>query len=230
MRVAGVDGYKGGWIAVVIDADDIAGAALVWAASLQQVLDLTAAEIAVIDIPLGLSSGPFDRPVESAIRAVLPGKASSVFNTPCRQSLHAASYPDACAENFVVLKKKLSKQTWAIMPKIKEADAVVSRSDGKRILEGHPEVSFAIHQSSPLISSKHRAKGLLARVGILAEIGFDFQKLTSDLPDNHPAKPDDIADAAILAWTAIRVSKGEAIAFPSDPQTDTNGILMAVVA
>ena len=71
MRVAGIDGYKDGWIAVVVDAGDFTRAFTVWASSLVDLIKANAIKLALVDMPIGLSTGPHDRPVEDAARQVL---------------------------------------------------------------------------------------------------------------------------------------------------------------
>ena len=230
MRIAGIDGYNGGWIAVIVDSDDFPSASVAWSEDLKELFTNNSIELGIVDIPIGLTSGPADRNVEKAARTALPKKASSVFNTPCRQAMCAASYEDACRENQTTLKKKFSKQTWAIMPKIKEAEIVVRALGQDRVREGHPEVSFATIEGQPIHASKISVTGLLTRIGVISRIGFDLSRLSEHLPDNHPAKPDDLIDAAILAWTASRVTNNQHKSFPEAPDKDATGLEMAIFA
>lgn len=230
MRVAGIDGYKGGWMAVVVDSGAFSDATLEWSNSLEDLIKRTLVDFYLVDIPIGLSSGPADRLVESSVRKFLTGKTSSVFNAPCRQALDEVEYPEASRTNFDVLGKKLSKQTWAIVPKIKEADVTVGRLGGQKIAEGHPEVSFALLMDKVLVSKKRSAKGLLERLSGLTNLGFDFGRLAKDLPIDHPAAADDVLDAAVLSWSAWRVCSNNHKSFPPEPQFDAHGVRMAILA
>jgi len=230
MRVSGIDGYKGGWIAVIVDSGDFSHASVAWSEDLKELFTNNNIELGIVDIPIGLTSGPAGRNVEKAARVAIPNKASSVFNTPCRQAMCAASYEDACRENQNTLKKKISKQTWAIMPKIKEAELAVRALGQDRVREGHPEVSFATIEGQPILANKKSAKGLLTRIGIISRIGFDLLRLSQDLPDKHPAKSDDLIDAAILAWTASRVTNNQHKSFPEFPDKDATGLEMTIFA
>ncbi len=97
--------------------------------------------------------------------------------------------------------------------------------------EGHPEVSFTIcNNRKPILAGKKSMKGLLARIGILAEIGFDFSGLAALVPDRHTAAPDDLIDAAILAWSANRVLSNKHTSFPQSPTKDEAGLEMAILA
>jgi predicted RNase H-like nuclease len=230
MRVAGIDGYKDGWIAVVVDSGDFASAFTVWATRLVDVIRDNAIRLALIDMPIGLSSGPVDRPVEAAARQVLQGKASSLFNAPCRQALGCASYASASQMNADVLGKKLSKQTWNICPKIAEADHAAQSLTDVVLHEAHPEVSFATFTGAPIVASKKSVKGLVTRAGHMARLGFDLVKLAAPLNDKHTASPDDLIDAAILAWSATRVQMNTHVTFPSQPSRDAMGLEMAIYA
>lgn len=52
-------------------------------------------------------------------------RASSVFPTPIRPMLDAVTYAQACQIGETTDGRKLSKQTWAIVPKIKEVDQFI---------------------------------------------------------------------------------------------------------
>ena len=85
MRLAGIDGCKGGWVAVEADAGRPSSARLTHVTDLAAFLAQT--DFALVDMPIGFASGPASRDVETAMRAAIRGKASSVFPTPCRMAL-----------------------------------------------------------------------------------------------------------------------------------------------
>ncbi|NBD31012.1 MAG: DUF429 domain-containing protein [Alphaproteobacteria bacterium] len=230
MRVAGIDGCKGGWVAVSVEFGAFSRACGHEHESLETLLSGLDADMAIVDIPIGLSSGPAGRTVEKAMRALLKGKASSVFNTPCRQALEANSYEEASRRNADVLGIKLSRQTYGIMPKIVEADQAVRGLGQNRIKEGHPEVSFCVADEGPIRANKSIAKGMLWRAGVLQRLGFDLASLARSLPDDAKAKPDDVIDAAILCWSAQRAALGTSQTIPPDPDKDEMGLMMSITA
>lgn len=230
MRVAGIDGCKSGWVAVAVEDGDASSAAPVHGASLAVLLDLTQADLAVVDVPIGLTDGPADRDVEAAMRAVLAGKASSVFNTPCRAALAEASYAGANAVNRAVLGKGLSKQTFAIMPKIAEADIVARARGQDRLREGHPEVSFSKLAGAPVRDGKTTLSGQAIRRRLLEDAGFPVGRLVESVPRGFRGGLDDLLDACILAWSALRLSKGKHLTLPPLPSRDGQGLVMSVVA
>ena len=44
------------------------------------------------------------------------------------------------------------------------------------------------------------------------------------------AGPDDLLDACACAWTALRIVRGQAITFPSDPPLDARGLRQEIRA
>lgn len=74
-----------------------------------------------IDIPIGLSDdGP--RACDQLARSRLDRRKSSIFPAPIRAILDEKSYEAACAHSFRRVGKKISKQTWAILAKIRSVD------------------------------------------------------------------------------------------------------------
>ncbi len=88
MKVAGVDGTKGGWVAVVLDDGRLVE---------DQVLspvkadfsELMNAAVIAVDVPIGF--GP--RRADAAARAFMRGAASTVFTTPSRKILESRFGP-----------------------------------------------------------------------------------------------------------------------------------------
>jgi hypothetical protein len=95
LRAVGVDGARGGWVAVVIVGDRVAD---VWrVANLATVVDRVGAVPFGVDIPIGLLDRP-RRAADVAARARLAHTTSSVFPAPCR-SVVDAFRAGACARS-----------------------------------------------------------------------------------------------------------------------------------
>ena len=204
--VAGVDACRSGWVAVVTDDGRFAESLL--APTFAGLLDALrgATEIGV-DIPIGL---PVDgrRAADEAARAFVGPLRSSVFRTPPRAALVAATY----AEARRVL-PSLSAQSFALRQKILEVESCLQ----ERVFEVHPEVSFAALAGRHLRESKRSWNGQMERRRLLCERGIE-------LPDELAAGragADDVLDAAAAAWTAGRKARGEALSLPADPPTDS---------
>jgi predicted RNase H-like nuclease len=202
--VAGVDGYRKGWVAVSVDPSGDVEVSTHSAFS--EVLSLQARVIAV-DIPIdppGLGS----RSADAGARAFIGGRASSVFATPPRAALEARTFAEANEITRTITGKGLSQQAFALGRKILEVHGLADVDE--RVIEMHPEVSFCQLAGGPLTQSKHTAAGLEHRRELLAEVGIV-------LPGAVPGVPEaDLLDAAAGAWTAGRYAVGRAEPFPPE--------------
>lgn len=229
MRLAGIDGCPAGWVAVVADAGNLASASLWPVANLQDFLEQEHIDLVVIDMPIGFVEGPSARDVDAEMRAMLKGKASSVFSTPSRKALAATTYLEACFVNEGTLGRRLSKQAFMLFPKMREVDRIVRLVGQERLREGHPEVSFAAMNGSPVLSRKRAEDGQADRVTLLQRAGVPVSAL---LEGRLPGKMavDDILDAAAMLWSANRLARNEHITIPPVPSRDAVGLEMSVIA
>jgi predicted RNase H-like nuclease len=202
--VAGVDGYRKGWVAVSLDpSGDVQVSTH---PTFSEVLSLSARVIAV-DIPID-PPGRGARPTDAAARAFVRGRASSVFETPPRAALEARTFAEASEIARTITGKGISQQAFALGRKILEVHALAEVDE--RVIEMHPEVSFCQLAGDALAESKHTPEGLERRRALLAAAGIT-------LPGAVPGVPEaDLLDAAAGAWTAARYSSSEARAFPSE--------------
>jgi predicted RNase H-like nuclease len=229
IRIAGIDGCKRGWVVVHAPSDDLSAAEVSFADDLKAFIKDSKIDFAVVDIPIGFTSGPSDRDVEASMRAVLKGKSSSVFNTPCREALYKDSYGLASEVNRRVLGKGMSKQTFALFPKMREMEQIVRELGQSRIREGHPEVTFATLNNGPVLLRKKDSAGEAARASLLEAAGFRIVELASTVRRLGAAK-DDVLDAAAMLWTAKRFIESKHITLPPIPSLDVVGLEMSVIA
>ena len=211
MRVVGIDGCRGGWVGVLLDGQTSAVTGPTVASIVEAVGPV---EAVTIDIPIGLPrSGrrAADRAAQS-----LPGRRrATVFSTPVRGALEAATFPEALALSHEATGAGLSAQAYALRSRVLEVDTWV-RDAGVDVREVHPEVSFAVMAGRPLDSSKKTWNGVHERLRLLASHGIE---LRSDLGvAGSVAATDDIVDAAVAAWTARRIAGGHAVSFPTPPE------------
>ena len=120
----------------------------------------------------------------------------------------------------------MSKQAFALLPKIAEVDDLMTPKLQRRVSEVHPELSFMeLNAGEPLAYAKLRAAGLLSRMRLLTEVG-----LTAGLEDAADrmgkAGLDDLLDATVAAWTARRMWLGLATRIPDQPEVDVRGLRM----
>src|SRR4051812_13232699 len=102
LQLIGVDGCRAGWVVAVSD-QSLRTPEFGIAPSFQALRDALYGVRAVIgiDIPIGLPAGGAlndgTRRADGAARAFLGGRRrSSVFSAPCRATLQATSYREAC--------------------------------------------------------------------------------------------------------------------------------------
>jgi len=209
-RVLGLDvAGRLGWVGVIIDGGGFVDVAV---GSMADVV-ARAGSVAVVgaDIPIGGAAGHARRCDAEARRFVGP-RASSVFSAPTI-SEPGASYADANAALAAAGRPKLSRQAWALLPRMREAADAAATDD--RILEVHPEVSFRAMADEPLIWPKKSWNGQALRRGLLATQGI---VLPDELPVIGGVPADDLLDAAAVAWSARRVAQGGAHSLPDPPE------------
>jgi predicted RNase H-like nuclease len=200
--VAGIDACRGGWVTIVLDDGRFADS--LFGSSFAQLLDsLKHAGAVGVDIPIGIpTQGP--RAADVAARAFVGPRRGSVFPTPPRAVLLAATY----AEARQVL-SSLSAQSFALGKKILEVEGCVE----ERVFEVHPEVSFTALAGRHLRYSKRSWNGQMERRNLLAAAGI---VLPDDLAAGQAAA-DDVLDAAIAAWSAARKVNGAGATLPPAP-------------
>ena len=222
MRIGGVDGVPTGWVVCVLvgggRARRVAWTVVPDAAA---VLEATRGCDAVgVDIPLALPAGGGRRDAEVLAAARLGPARSSMFPTPPAPVLAATTYAEACAAAQEVTGKKISLQTWNIVPKIREFQQVTLPPN---VVEAHPELTFRTMAPGVAFASKKTARGTGQRIAALAG-WVDPARLLGDLPS--AARLDDVLDALATAWTAERVASGTAELL--GPGTDGRGRSTAI--
>ncbi len=210
--VAGVDGYRKGWVAVSLDpSGDVQVSTH---PTFTEVLSLRAQVIAV-DIPID-PAGRGARPTDAAARAFVGRRSSSVFPTPPRAALQARTFAEAYEIARTVTGTGISQQAFALGKKILEVHEFAEIDE--RVIEMHPEVSFCALAGGPLDDSKHTREGLDRRRALLAEAGVVLPGAVRGVPDV------DLLDAAAGAWSAARYANGAARAFPEEHESRLGAI------
>lgn len=210
-RALGLDvAGKLGWVGVVVDDDGYAGALV---GELDEVLAWGEPVDAIgIDIPIGHVPGA-RRQADVEARRFVGRRSSSVFPAPPADALTAASYAEANAALSALGRPKLSRQAWALIPRMLDAVKLAAVDD--RVYEVHPEASFCQLAGKPLAWSKKSWNGLSLRRGLLAGEGIH---LPDAIPEVDRVSADDLIDAAVVAWSARRIAAGTARSFPDPPE------------
>jgi predicted RNase H-like nuclease len=206
--VAGVDGCRAGWVVATSEREgelrlEVVGPFDVVAG---RVADGSLALVAV-DMPIGLSDcGPRRCDVEA--RALLGPRRSSVFPAPVRAVLACTDYPSGLAASRAASGVGLSKQAWNLVGKIREVEASARRLGWSLVAEVHPELAFTALTGAPMVHPKRTAAGRAARLEALRR---PYPLIDGLLDEGRwpGAAPDDLLDAAALAWSARRLLRGE---------------------
>ena len=192
----------------------------------------TLAEVTAIDIPIALST---DRPraCDREARSLLGPRRSSVFSPPVYAALNADTYEAACEANEAACGKRLSKQAFAILSRIREVNAVLRRSPrlAGMVREAHPEVSFYFWNGRiPMAHPKASGFGFIERHELVENtFGAVVHGIRAEIP-RAAANDDDILDALAALWTARRIDDGTAIKLPSSTEFDGHGLVMQILA
>ena len=157
-----------------------------------------------VDIPLGLPAGRARRACDTLTAARLGRARSSVFPAPPREVLAAPDYAQACVVARTLTGRAISLQTFHIMSKVAEWDAV-ALPDG--VVEVHPELALRALAPATDFAPKKSARGAGQRIAALAR-WLDPAAALGDLPAG--ARLDDVLDALAVAWSAARWARGAA--------------------
>ena len=210
----GVDGWKRGWIAIVLQAG-----AFERAISAETLLEIDQStpdgSVLGVDMPIGFPTRGA-READLAARSVLGGRRSSIFMVPPRSILEAPTYESARRLAAWIWDQGVSAQSFALRKKVLE----VNDSDlgGRLVIEVHPEVCFRMIAGQPLPHSKKTWNGQQHRRHLLESVGIVIPQLLPGAAGEVPV--DDVLDAAVVAWTADRFRRGVARFLPAtaDPK------------
>lgn len=239
-KVAGVDGCRAGWVVVQVSATVAAGRGLQYPLAVASVgvsphfadvlLRTYNCRLVCVDIPIGLSDGPEPRACDVAARRRLGRRAGSVFTPPARPCLSAASYRQASETHFQCTGKRLNKQSFFIMGKIREVDDLLTPALQTRVREIHPEVTFhALNGNRPAEHNKKTPAGRRERLALLSTIFPLADETENQARRTGAVGADDVLDALAGAWTAAKTVVGQVISLPEHPGYDRKGLRMEIL-
>lgn len=230
----GIDGCSGGWLYVAFGRSGEPAWGIVGAIE-ELVSSADDSDRIFVDIPIGLPTGPGGRLCDKEARRKLGGRfAGSVFPAPVRAALAAATYEDANRISREKSGKGMTRQTFAILTRIREVDGLLRRSEKARhiVREVHPEICFwALAGGSPLSNRKKTDGGFHERFALLKgfrpSVGEEFARMRTEFRCWDVAD-DDILDAMAAAITA----SADPVALktlPEHPTIDSRGLPMEMV-
>jgi predicted RNase H-like nuclease len=212
--VVGLDACPAGWVGIVLrDGTAPAG---VFGATLQEIAaQVPDAAGFGVDIPIGLPTQG-ERHADVAARHALGARRSSLLMTPVRQALLADTHATATQLSRQLTGKGISRQAYALAPKILEAELWVGALDVP-VWEVHPELSFTALLGHPAQASKKTWSGMRERLDALQAAGIELGGLPGA---GDRAMADDVIDAAIVAWSTRRIIGGQGVPYPDPPEPD----------
>lgn len=221
--VAGIDGWTGGWVAVIAGE---ASSRVVAAETFAEIVEITGGCAAVgVDMPMWLPESGIRDGDEQLRSELLTGRTSTLFWTPTRVVLdHLGDHAAAVVANKAAGGKGPSAQGFALMNKVVEVRAALQNESPRRHFEVHPESSFSAMNGDVALVSKRSAAGVGARLQLLAA---QFPDVLTQLRDAPPKVPvDDVLDAYAAAWTARRIAANRCRWF--GPDGDDDGFRRAI--
>jgi predicted RNase H-like nuclease len=221
VAVMGVDGCRGGWVAVTLNGsrahwdhvDDV------------RLLLARGVEVVAIDIPIGLPDDGV-RVCDVEARRLLGRRGASVFAAPVRPVLGCGSYAEARELLAARGGASMSAQAFGIVRSVAAVDAALTPAEEQRVVEAHPELAFA-RMGGHDLAPKKTARGAAQRLALLHDGGIDAVSALADAPGAVPL--DDAVDALACAWVARRWAAGTATVL-GDGARDARGLLMRIVA
>jgi predicted RNase H-like nuclease len=198
-RAIGLDGFRNGWVAVLLDGDlheirfcdDVAGALSV------------SFDRAAIDIPIGMTDDG-ERACDLLARERLRPHSSRVFTGARRWLWLEFSDPDRANRDALQRsQKRVSRQLWHLGPKIMEVDRFVRANRTHDIREAHPELVFLRLNDCKPLPSKKSEDGVRLRHLLLKREGIRMiDRWLADERLGTGAKCDDVLDACAVAIAA----------------------------
>jgi predicted RNase H-like nuclease len=220
--VGGADGCRTGWVICRRDTDGTLDIAVV--KTLAEACE--GLSIMAVDMPIGFVDMPRPaRACEVEARALLPGKASSVFPTPCRPALACTTHAEANALSKM-LGVGINQQTFHLFPKMREVDGLLRGTPALQriVYEAHPELAFArMNGGKPVLSKKRQPEGYAERRKLLATHGF-----RTGIDRLSGAARDDILDAIAVCRTATLIAAGTATRLGPLDDRDRHGLPMNI--
>jgi predicted RNase H-like nuclease len=184
--VGGADGCRTGWVVCRRDTDGSLDIGVV--KTLAEACE--GLSILAVDMPIGLTDTPRPgRACEGEARALMPGKASSVFPTPCRPALAGTTHAEANAISRK-LDMGLNQQPF-ICSQAARVDELMRAASPARRLRGPPELAFTRMNGGKPVLAK-RQPGFAERHKLLARRPWKPEALSG-------AARDDMLDAMASA-------------------------------
>lgn len=227
--VLGIDGCPAGWYVTRAEANGSISSQMYPHFS-DILADTPPESIIAVDIPIGLNEAGSRRCDELARKALAPKRSSSVFPAPLRSVLNVATHAEASAIHRNTDGKGMSIQSFNILRKVREVDlAMEALPQHQGIYEVHPELCFThLNGGQPMSFSKKKSAGRAERLRLLAGPFGDAPERLVEERVRRDVGADDVLDALVALWSAMRISHAQHASLPAVPDYDAQGRRMAI--
>jgi predicted RNase H-like nuclease len=230
VTIVGADGCQDGWLCVVRRASSFEAFIRVSLADLLQDHDI---QLVLVDVPIGLTERGA-RECDLAARKLLgKPRSCSVFPAPVWAALPATCYKEACVKHHAADGRRMSRQAFGILPKVRDVNQLLVSHPGlrDRIREVHPEVSFAVWNADRAMAhNKKTPEGRRERERLIEAHWPGVRVRLAQKLHGAGWAADDLNDALVALWTGERVAAGTARALPEEAVLDRYGLGMAIWA
>jgi predicted RNase H-like nuclease len=148
--------------------------------------------------------------------------------------LRANDYEQACRIGAETDGRKLSRQAFAILSKIREVDDFLRDNPemSKSVREVHPELCFwAWNGNKSMANRKKSDAGKTEREALVKSVyGDAYAEARSSLRRSGEYSNDDLLDAFAALWSGERLAGNKALVLPEVPPLDSCGLRMEMVA
>ncbi len=203
--MAGVDGCRGGWLAVRAGGEGSTAVHLARGFG-DLVAFLTGCERVLVDMPIGLPTAecPVRACDREARRRLGWPRSATVFSPPCAEAAGAGDYATANRVNREVTGRGLSRQAYGLGSKILELEQALATwpPEATRPVESHPELCWRALFPDRSLPSKHQADGMRERLELLEPLLGRPGELRPGRVAGVGWGEADLADAAVLAMAA----------------------------
>jgi predicted RNase H-like nuclease len=229
--IAGIDGCKGGWLVTKSKCWPCPQRPfLAICESIEAALDFTGdCERVVVDIPIGIPSGARIRFCDLEAQKLLGKGSSRVFLAPPREALVSKQPGEFQSVYRHHRGKGAGLPVWGILPKLNEADRLMTPELQDRIFEFHPELAWK-RVAGKLLESKHTKGGLTQRTDIISASVPDLTEVLIWKDKlGKAAAIDDVLDALIGLSVAEDILKNTASRLPEElVEADERGLRMEI--
>jgi len=148
-----------------------------------------------------------------------------------RAALLADSYESACLASENACGRRLSRQTYGILPKTRSVDVLLRQLPflPSSVREVHPEISFYFWNGKKRLRyPKKSGFGFAERLALVEKVFGDAAREVREAVPRRQATDDDILDAFAALWTAQRIHDGTVECVGAQDERDEFGLPMQI--